>query len=61
MGERWVLIELKEDEILICNSCDGYLHNQKVHLYIDVNDEIEEVMCETCWKEEGEKTWARDT
>ena len=51
MSERWVLIELKEDEILICNTCDGYLHNHRVHLYIGVDNEIDEVMCNTCWKE----------
>jgi hypothetical protein len=58
MGERWVLIFVGNDEILRCNSCDTYLHNQKVHLYLDdVNDEIDEVMCDTCWKEKQKETF----
>jgi hypothetical protein len=49
MGERWVLIRLSGDETLRCHSCYNSAQ-QKAHLYIDVNDEIEEVMCDTCWK-----------
>ncbi len=51
MSERWVSIKLVEDETLRCHSCHERIGNQKVHLYIDVNNEIEEVMCDTCWKE----------
>ena len=55
MGERWVWIGLGEDETLRCDSCMAYLHSQKVYLYLDVNDSIDEIMCAACWKKEGEK------
>ena len=51
MGERWVSIKLVGDDSLRCQSCHECIDNQKVHLYIDVNDEIEEIMCNVCWKE----------
>lgn len=50
MGERWVQIELVEDETLRCRSCLENIQEEKVHLYINVNDEIEEIMCDACWK-----------
>jgi len=51
MGEKWVHIKLSGDETLRCHSCCAYVHNQIVPLYLNVNDEIEEVICSTCWKE----------
>lgn len=56
MGERWVTFEMKEDEILRCFSCDLRLSHQKVHLYLNVNDELDDVLCEACFKkvQEGE-------
>jgi hypothetical protein len=56
MGEKWVLIFLGNDEILRCNSCDEYQHNQKVHLYLNVDDEIDTVVCDSCWKLERGQT-----
>lgn len=50
MGGQWVLIQLTETETLKCISCGTYIYIQKVHLYLNVNGEIEEVMCSTCWK-----------
>ena len=55
MGERWVTFALGDDETLRCSSCSKYLHDQEVHIYLDVNDQLDEVMCECCWKKEGEK------
>lgn len=52
MGERWVSYYLDGDENLRCTSCHKCLHNQKVYLYMDVNDGLDEVMCDTCWKKD---------
>jgi hypothetical protein len=49
MGERWVLIWLVRDESLRCHSCSESISKEEAHLYIDVDDEIEEVMCDKCW------------
>jgi hypothetical protein len=55
MGERWVTLKLVEDETLRCESCSSYLHDQKVHLYLEVDDELVEILCDTCWKKEEAK------
>lgn len=49
--ERWGLIELEGDETLKCHSCDGCIRNQRVHILLNVDGEVEEVMCAFCWKE----------
>lgn len=50
MGERWLRLGLGEYETLRCDSCLKMLRsNQKAHLY-DADDEIVEVMCDSCWK-----------
>jgi hypothetical protein len=49
MSEKWVLYYLYEDEMLRCTSCSRYLRGQTVHFYI-VDDRIDEVMCDMCWK-----------
>ena len=56
MGERWVILVLDQDETLKCEFCLKYLHEEKVHLYMDVNDQLVETMCDACWKKEGEKS-----
>lgn len=55
MGEKWGWIELVEDETLRCHSCYESIHKQRMHLYVNVDDEIEEVMCDICWNKK-EKT-----
>lgn len=50
MGERWVSIILTEHETLRCELCGTYMYEQRMHLYLDVDDEIDEVLCDTCWK-----------
>lgn len=52
MGERWVTLEVDEDETLRCTSCSKYLHEQKVYLYLDVNNELGEIMCRYCWAQD---------
>lgn len=55
MGERWVSINLCAEESLRCHSCYESAHNQKVHLYLNVDDEIDEIMCDSCWKDQEGK------
>ena len=50
MSEQWVTLIIDEDETIRCSQCQGYLHNQKVHLYVEADQEIEEILCEKCWK-----------
>jgi uncharacterized Zn-finger protein len=56
MGERWCWILLKGDDTLICSYCDKPLHNQKVHIYLDVEDSLDDIMCEACFKKEQRET-----
>jgi hypothetical protein len=55
MGERWVTFYLGIDETLRCTSCSKYLHDQKVYLYLYINDGLNRVMCEACFKKEQER------
>jgi hypothetical protein len=55
MGERWASIILCADESLRCHSCYENAHNQKVHLHLNVDDEIDEIMCDSCWKDQEGK------
>jgi hypothetical protein len=52
MGERWVTLLLLKDESIRCDSCELFLSNQKVHLYLNVTDELDEVLCEACFKKD---------
>jgi hypothetical protein len=56
MGEKWVTLCLVDDEILTCQSCLENMQEENVHLYVNVNDEIEEVMCDTCWSKDQRET-----
>lgn len=61
MGERWVILELVEDETLRCHSCYKRIQKGKAHLYINVDAEIEEIKieeieCDTCWKKNQMET-----
>jgi NifU-like protein involved in Fe-S cluster formation len=56
MSEKWALFHLHEDATLECTSCNRDLCGQTVHLYINVDDEIEDVMCDMCWKKNQKET-----
>ena len=56
MDEKWVLIEIDGDEILRCHSCYEGIHDQNVHLHLNVDDEVDEVMCVSCCKKYGGET-----
>ena len=51
MGERWTCLALIGDDCLMCDTCESYFKHGTAHLYLDVNDELVETMCGTCWKE----------
>lgn len=51
IGDRWGLIELEGDDALKCHSCDGHIRNQRVHILLNVDGEVEEVMCDFCCNE----------
>jgi uncharacterized Zn-finger protein len=55
MGERWACLALIEDESLMCDTCESYFKHGTAYLYLDVNDELVETMCEACWKKEGKE------
>ena len=52
MSERWVTFDIGDNETLRCTSCSKYLHDQKGHLFLDVDDELDDIMCECCWRED---------
>ena len=56
MGVEWVWILLDADETLRCSSCNKYLHDQKVYIFLEDNYKLDEIMCEVCWKENQEET-----
>jgi hypothetical protein len=63
MGEKWVLKYVYEEETLVCTSCTRYLRGQTVHLYINVDDEVEDILCDLFWKKnqmEINEQWAKD-
>lgn len=50
---EWISFKLGEDETLRCDCCFKYLHDQKVHFYLnDDGVSTNEVLCNACWKEE---------
>jgi hypothetical protein len=56
MGERWVTLRVAYNENLKCFQCSKEITDQVAHLYLNVTDEIEEVLCERCWKKERKMT-----
>jgi hypothetical protein len=61
MGERWVGHRLGKDETLRCDSCFNYLHDQKVHFYLNDDGAMtNEVICDACWKEDQKEEKKRD-
>jgi len=53
--EEWVTCQFIGREAIECDKCSGLIKNQRVHMYVNVDNEIEEVLCEECWKAEKEK------
>ena len=49
MGERWVTLRLRWGEALICHKCYKTIEDQEVHMYVNVDHEIDEVICEMCF------------
>ena len=50
MVEEWPTDVLGGGETLISGRCYGQLYSQKVHMYVNVDRELEEVLCEGCWE-----------
>jgi hypothetical protein len=50
MSEKWVSIELDLNELLHCRSCREDICEEQMHLYINVDDEVEDILCDRCWK-----------
>jgi hypothetical protein len=50
--EEWVTLILRRRDALVCNMCAKTIENQQVHMYVDVDYEVEEVYCEECWEKE---------
>jgi uncharacterized CHY-type Zn-finger protein len=47
---QWGILHLKRRDALVCYKCYKTIEDQKVHMYINVDFEIDKVMCENCWK-----------
>ena len=47
--EDWVTCQFIGREAIECDKCSGLIKNQRVHMYVNVDNEIEEVLCEQCW------------
>lgn len=51
MGEQWTVLILSENEFLQCDACMDILkEGEKVHLYMDVNNQLVETLCTACWE-----------
>ena len=50
MVEEWLTFRINKEELLQCDRCSGWLRNQEVYVYVNVDRELEEVLCENCWK-----------
>ena len=48
--EEWVTWILFGKDIVVCDKCLNAINNQRMHLYVNVDNEIEEVLCEECWR-----------
>lgn len=53
------MIELVGVETLKCASCSGNMRNQEMHLYLNADDEIEETLCNDCWRARR-REWAHE-
>ena len=50
---QWRLIEIVEEEYLICDICGRTMH--KTNAYINTSDELKKVLCVKCWKKENDE------
>lgn len=50
MSEEWVTFVLFGRDTLRCENCSGLLDSQKVYLCLNVDHEVEEVLCAECYK-----------
>jgi len=48
--EEWVTWILFGRDVVVCDNCSGSINNQRVHMYVNVDNEVEEVLCEECYK-----------
>ena len=55
MVEEWVILRLFGKDTLVCGNCSGALTHQKVHMHLNVDREIEEVLCAGCYKSRREE------
>jgi len=53
--EEWVTLLLRGHDALVCDKCCRITENQLVRMYMNVDSEIEEVLCEECWEKEQNK------
>ena len=49
--EEWVTFLLFDKDLLVCDKCSKIFTYQKMHMYVNVDNEVEEVLCEKCWDE----------
>ena len=57
--EEWVTFILLDKDLLVCAKCLETITYQKVHMYVNVDNEVEEVLCEECWTKEDTLTIKR--
>ena len=50
--EEWVTWALIRSVVAICDKCGKVIETQEVHMYVNGDNEIEEVLCEECWRRE---------
>jgi hypothetical protein len=50
MSEQWLTLILGEDEKLSCDTCAKWIQDQIAYLCRNDNAELDEILCETCWK-----------
>jgi len=53
--EKWVTLAVFETEVLVCDACDTQIINQVAYMYVNSDNDVEEVLCERCWKKEDIK------
>ena len=57
--EEWITWLLFGRDTVICDRCLKMFVYQRMHLYINVDNEVEEVLCEECWTKEDTPTIKR--
>ena len=49
--EEWVTWTLLRRAVIVCDKCSKIFTYPKVHMYVNVDNEVEEVLYEKCWDE----------